>query len=121
MKILIVFLLLSATFAWSKDLLTVEVKATHAVTHDDRSSGAIFSKGMMGSTVPTKQIESYNLDAVINGDHVLLACDDSKGCESPALGSYSGEMRHNKWVKLTFNLPVTHKEISRQYRIAGSW
>ncbi len=118
---LCVFLLSAPLLASAKDQLSVEVKATHVVTHDDRSSGAIFSKGMMGATAPTKQVESFNLDAIVNGDHVLLACDDSKGCESPELGTYAGEMKRNKWIKISFQLPVTHKEVSRWYRIAGSW
>jgi len=115
------FLLFASLLASAKDPLQVEVKATHVVTHDDRSTGAIVAKGMMGSGAPTKQVESYNLDAIVNGDHVVLACDDPKGCESPALGTYAGELKRDKWIKMTFALPVTHKEVSRWYRIGGSW
>ena len=33
----------------------------------------VIDKGLMGSAVPTRQVESFNLDAVINGEHVLVA------------------------------------------------
>ena len=121
MRTLIVLLFATATLAWSKDTVNVEVKATHAVTHEDQSNRAVLDKGIMGSNAPTRQIESFNLDAVINNERVLLVCDDPKGCESPALGTYKGEMKRSKWVKLTFDLPLTHKEVSRWYKIAGSW
>jgi len=121
MKTLILLLFTMTALAWSKDTVDIEVKATHAVTHEDRGTGAIVNKGLMGANTPTKQMESFNLDTVINGEHVLLACDDPKGCESPALGTYKGEMKRSKWIKLTFGLPLTHKEVSRWYKIAGSW
>jgi hypothetical protein len=70
---------------------------------------------------PTRQVESYNLDTVINGEHVLLACDDMKGCEAPALGSYDAEMRKKQYVKMTFTLPLSQKPVTRLYKIAGSW
>lgn len=109
----------SLTFA--KDSIEVEVKAVHAVTHDDRGRGAIVEKGMMGSTAPTKQVESFNLDTIVNGEHVVLACDDPKGCESLAPGTYNGEVKRGKWIRLTFPLPVTHKEVTRWYKMAGAW
>ena len=65
--------------AWSKDTVEVKIKATHAVTHEDRSTSAVISKGLMGATVPTKQVESFNLDTVINSERVLLVCDDPRG------------------------------------------
>lgn len=103
-----------------KDAVEVEVKATHAVTRDDQSFQAVNMKVMNGSHSPTKQVEVYNLDTVINGEHVALTCDD-KMCESPALGTYTGEIERKKWIKLTFDLPVTHKQVSRKYTISGSW
>ena len=106
---------------WAKDTLQVQVVASHAVTHDDQSARATLDKGILGAHSTTRQVESFNLDAVINGDHVVLACDDSKGCESVANGTYTGELKRNKWVKLSFTLPVSHKEVTRWYRISGSW
>jgi hypothetical protein len=117
---LIAVLLGLSLSVFAKDMLQVEVKATHAVTHEDRSFRSLNMKVMTGSHAPTQQVEVYNLDAIIDGEHVALACDD-KMCEAPALGIYEGERKRNKWIKVTFSLPVSHKEVSRIYRIAGSW
>lgn len=119
-KLVPVVLMLTA-LAWSKDVVQVQVVATHAVTHDDRGSRAVLDKGIMGAHSTTKQQESFNLDSVINGEHVVLACDDPKGCEAPALGTYEGERKRSKWLKVTFALPLSGKSVSRWYRIAGSW
>ena len=81
-KVLLVLLL--ASFAWSKDAMKVTVAATHAVTHEDRGGRAVIDKAIMGAHAPTGQSESFNLDAIVNGQHVFLACDDSKGCEARA-------------------------------------
>jgi hypothetical protein len=105
----------------AKDELRVQVIAVHAVTHDDQSARSIVDKGLMGATIPTRQVDSFNLDTVINNEHVLLACEDSKGCESPALATYDAELKRGKWVKLTFPLPLSKKSVTRWYRIAGSW
>jgi hypothetical protein len=121
MKTTVFFLLMFAGVASAKDLLKVEVKAVHSVTHDDRGSRAMVDKGILGSHAPTTQSESYNLDAIVNGEHVVLACDDPKGCESPALGTYDGEMKRSKWMKVTFPLPLSQKQVTRWYKIVGSW
>jgi hypothetical protein len=64
--------LLLASLAWSKDAMKVTVAATHAVTHEDRGARAIVDKAIMGANAPTKQSESFNLDAIVNGQHVLF-------------------------------------------------
>jgi hypothetical protein len=121
MKLLIGVLVVTASVAWAKDTVDVEVKAIHSVTHEDQGRRSVLDKGIMGTHAPTRQVESFNLDTVIKGERVLLACDDPKGCEAPALGAYKGELRRSKWIKLTFGLPLAHKEVSRWYKIAGSW
>jgi hypothetical protein len=105
----------------AKDIKQVEVKATHAVTHEARDPRAIIDKGIMGASSPNRQIESFNLDTIINGEHVLLACEDDKGCEAPTLGTYSGDLKRRGHMHLTFDLPLTHKQVTRWYKIAGSW
>jgi hypothetical protein len=121
MKTMIVLLFAAATLVWAKDTLTVEVKATHATTHEDQSNRAVLDKAITGANSPTRQVESFNLDTIINNERVLLVCDDPKGCESAALGTYKGEIKRSKWIKLTFSLPVTHKQVARWYKMAGSW
>ncbi len=120
MKSLFVVLLV-ACFAQAKDVLRVEVAAVHSVTHEDQGSRAVLSKGILGAHTPTSQSESFNLDVIIRGEHVRLYCDDPKGCESPALGVYEGELIRERWVKLSFALPVSQKQVTRGYKIAGSW
>jgi hypothetical protein len=44
-----------------------------------------------------------------------------KGCEAPALGSYDAEIRRQKYVKMTFELPLSKKPVTRLYKVAGSW
>lgn len=120
MRLLIATLCLTAlTFA--KDLKPIKVIATHAVTHEARDFRAIMDKGLMGPSAPNRQVESYNLDTEIDGEKVVLACDDDKGCEAPALGTYEAEMKRRGHVHLTFDMPVTHKQVSRWYKVAGSW
>jgi len=114
-------LLMLITFGWANNVTQVQVTAVHSVTHDDQSTRTILDKGVLGAHITTKQVESFNLDTVINGEHVLLACDDPKGCEAPALGNYEGERKRDKWIRLSFPLPLSHKRVTRWYKIAGSW
>jgi hypothetical protein len=120
-KRFLLVLLLGAGLTWSKDTTRVQIVAVHSVTHKDQGTRATLDKGILGAHSTTKQVESFNLDAVINGEHVLLACDDPKGCEAPALGTYEGELKRGKWIHLGFSLPVSHRQVTRWYRIAGSW
>jgi hypothetical protein len=113
-------LLLLGSFAYAKDVVQVEVKATHAASREARDLRSLTEKGVMGAGSPNRTVEVYNLDAIINGDKVVLACDDDKGCQSPALGTYEGEMKRGH-VKISFELPVTHKKVSHWYKIGGSW
>lgn len=115
-------LLCVGCLSWAKDIKQVQVMATHAVTHEARDTRATIDKGIMGASAPNRQIEAFNLDTVIDGEHVLLACEDDKGCECPALGTYSGELKgRGRYIRLTFDMPVSHKQVSRWYKIAGSW
>jgi hypothetical protein len=118
-NVIVLFCLLS--LGWAKDVKQVQVMATHSVTHDARDTRAIIDRGIMGAGSPGRQVESFNLDTVINGEHVLLACEDDKGCEAPALGTYSGDLNRRGHMHLTFDLPLTHKQVTRWYKIAGSW
>ena len=101
---------------WSKDVKQVQVMAVHSVTHEARDNRAIIDRGI-GANTPGRQVESFNLDTVINGEHVLLTCVDEKGCESPGLGTYSAEMKKAGHLRLTFDLPVTHQQVTRWYKI----
>jgi len=121
-KVVLVLLVVAfAAFAQAKDVMRVQVAAVHSVTHEDQGSRAVINKAILGAHAPTGRSESFNLDAIINGKHVFLACDDPKGCESPAIGAYDAEMRKKQYVKMTFTLPLSQKPVTRLYKIAGSW
>jgi hypothetical protein len=121
MKNILLFVLLATLAVYAKDNVQVQVSAIHAVTHEARDLRAITDRGLMGARTPGRQVESFNLDTVIDGEHVLLACEDEKGCEAPALGTYSGEVKRRGHVHLTFDLPLTHKKVTRWYKIGGAW
>ena len=119
MKYLAVLLMLSG-FAVA-ETLNIEVVATHSVTRNDQSARAIVDKAMLGVHAIDRQQESYNVDAIINGSHVLLACEDSKGCDAPAIGTYSAEIKRGKFVHMKFPVPLSDKPVTRWYKVAGSW
>jgi hypothetical protein len=114
----LLLVLLVAVSVQAKDAIRVEVAAVHSVTHNGRSLQDFM---LAGPYHPVRQVESYNIDAIINGEHVVLSCEDMKGCEAPALGSYNAEIRRQKYVKLTFELPLSKKPVTRFYKVAGSW
>ena len=121
MKTLLLLLIGLGAVGFAKDSVRVQVAAVHTVTHDDQGTRAVIDKGLMGARSTTRQIESFNLDTIINGEHVRLACDDPKGCESPALATYDAERKRDKWLRITFPLPLSNKSVTRWYKIAGSW
>jgi hypothetical protein len=114
----LVLVLLIAISVQAKDAIRVEVSAVHSVTHNGRS---LQDYMLSGPGHPVRQIESYNLDAIINGERVILNCEDPRGCEAPAVGSYDAEIRHEKYVKLTFEMPLSKKSVTRMYKVAGTW
>lgn len=101
--------------------LQVEVVAVHAITRTDGGAMAIVDKSMMGPYSLDKQKESFSLNTIIKGEHVVLACEDSKGCESPAPGTYPAEFKRGKFVHMAFPVPLSEKKVTRWYRVAGSW
>ena len=121
MKSMFVIVLL-AGLAAAKDTKRVEVVLTHAVTHEAMDREAKIHKFFSGDSSPTRQVESFNLDAIIDGEHVVLTCFDDNACEAPAKGTYDAEMKgRNTFLKLTFELPVSHRKVTRAYKIAGTW
>ncbi len=121
MKQLLLFVLLGSSLCWAKDVVQVEIKATHVATRTARSHRDITERGIMGANSPGRSVEVYDLDCIINGEHVVLTCDDDQGCESPKLGTYEGEVRRRGHVRVKFTLPLTDKQVNRWYKVAGSW
>lgn len=121
MKRLAFFLLFIPSLVCAKDMVQVQVVATHSVTHEAQDNQAIFEHAILGVGRIQRQVESFNLDTVINGEHVRLTCDDPKGCESVAPGTYAGELWRGKKVRVISSLPLSAKEVKRWYKISGSW
>lgn len=119
-RVVFVLLLLSS-FAIARDVVQVEVKAVHQVTHEARDTHAIIDRALMGASATGRSVEVFNLDTIIKDERVILTCEDDKGCEAPTLGIHSAKVYGRGHMKLTFDLPVTHKEVSRWYKIAGAW
>lgn len=111
----------SFSFGRSKDTIQVDVKAVHQVTHEARDTRAVIDKGILGANSPNRSMEVFDVQAIINSEHVVLVCQDDKGCEAPSVGIHPAEMKRRGYMKMTFDLPVTHREVSRWYKIAGSW
>lgn len=119
MKLLLALALLSS--AALAENVSVEVVATHSVTNNARDGRAVADKAFLGVQAIERQTESFNLDAIIKGEHVLLSCEDSKGCEAPANGTYEAEVKRGKFVHMKFAVPLAEKPVTRWYKVAGSW
>jgi hypothetical protein len=121
-KSVIAALLLLPPLTFAKDTVSVKVIAVHSASREARDLRATSDRVMLSSNTPGRTVEVFNLDTIINGEHVLLACEDDKGCEAPATDAeYQAEIKRSKFVHLTFSLPVSHKQVARWYKIAGSW
>ena len=75
--------------------------------------------------------------AVINGDHVLLACyEQHRGCTFLGPGTYGGELKlhsggHFHWstghdgmdpdLWISFPRPLDHAMLREHYKVSGSW
>ena len=114
---------------FAKDEITIDVRASHAVTMNEHTAvGTLFASSSQPEGSSGRQIQSYNLDAIINGEHVVLACKQlSKGfasvspCVEIPPGKYSGTLNRGKFVVLRFSEPLTHKDKTQNYEVQGSW
>src|SRR5438309_7189383 len=100
MKYAIVSLLFlqSLSLSFAKDVITVKVIATHSASREARDLRSTSDRVMLGANTPGRTVEVFNLDAIINGEHVLLACEDDKGCEAPAVDAeYQAEIKRSKF------------------------
>jgi len=113
-------LLLFCSFAWAKDTKPVQVIAAHAVTREDAGVKSQLDAVFIGAGRPRTTVDSFNLDTKIDGENVFLACDVPTGCPAPAPGKYEGEIVRGKYVRFTYELPVTHKKTRLWYHIAGT-
>jgi hypothetical protein len=114
-------LLLLASVCQAKQNVQVEVVASHAVTHDDQGDLNQILKALSGPAATVSMADVFNLDAIINGEHVTLLCRDKKGCENLQPAKYDGVVFGPTSMDLKFDLPSSHKAVKRHYQISRSW
>ena len=114
-------LLLFASICQAKQNVQVEVVASHTVGHDDQGDLNQILKALSSPETTATVAEVFNLDVIINGEHVTLLCRDKKGCENVQPAKYEGVVLGPTSMDLKFELPLSHKPIKRHYQIAGSW
>ena len=114
-------LLLLASICQAKQNVQVEVVASHPFTHDDQGDLSQILKALSGPAATVSMAEVFNLDVIINGEHVTLLCRDKKGCENLPPAKYDGVVFGPTSMDLKFDLPLSHKPVKRHYQIAGSW
>ena len=68
----------------------------------------------MTMLLTARQLDRPLFGHVINGEHVLLVCDDPKGCEAPAASTYEGERLFVPMIDLKFT-----KENALSYDLWG--
>lgn len=122
-KVLVFSLLTLPAFA-AKDSIQIEVKEAVSVTMTQHSA----TSELFSAQKDERQIQSFDLKAVINGQHVILSCRQlskafavESACESIAPGIYNGELSHGKLITLHYNAPLSNKESKQNYVVQGSW
>ena len=119
------FVALFSTLTVAKDVTTVEVTESVSVTMTHHSAAST----MFNTQKDERQIQSFDLKAIIDGQHVMLGCRQlskafatETACDAIAPGKYSAEMKsHGKFVTVIFNEPLTGKEKKQTYIVEGSW
>jgi hypothetical protein len=74
--------------AAGKEIVQVQVLAVHSLTHEDRGVRATVDKGILGANAPTKEMEFFNLDTIINGASMFCwRAMTPRAVNRPALGA----------------------------------
>lgn len=88
-------------------------------TRGDTSGGAVGTvvSGLTGRRTHT---DTSTIFVIVNGEHALLDCYERRtGCATVAPGKYYAEQEGDGiWV--SYQMPVTHKQLRNHYKIAGS-
>jgi hypothetical protein len=124
-KIALAVTLFSTLAFAEKNIVTVQVVESTSVTMTHHSAMTT----VFNDQKDERQVQSFDLKTVINGEHVVLACRQlskafatESACESLATGSYQAELKTKyRYVIISFNEPVSGKEKKQSYQIQGSW
>jgi hypothetical protein len=108
-----------------KTSVIVEVVDTQKLTQSqdtrgDTSGGAVGAvvNGVTGRKTHTDTSTIY---VIVNSEHAVLDCYERRtGCATVGPGKYYGELEGDGiWV--SYQMPLTHKQVRNHYKIAGSW
>lgn len=108
-----------------KTSVIVEVVDTQNLTQSrdargDTSGGAVGAvvNGVTGRRTHTDTSTIY---VIVNGEHALLDCYERRtGCATIGPGKYYGE-QDGESIWVSYQMPITHKQVRNHYKIAGSW
>lgn len=106
--------------------VTVEIVAG---TNTELGNGG--SEGVAGGIAGRRtKVEQQTVNAIINGQHVLLDCKENHhGCFTLGPGKYSGELKVDRGydgkdtvnVWISYAVPLTNATQRDHYLVAGSW
>ncbi|HTW32463.1 MAG TPA: hypothetical protein VMD76_12345 [Candidatus Sulfotelmatobacter sp.] len=103
----------------------VEVVDTQRLTQSQDARGDT-SGGVVGAIVSSQtgrrtHTDSSTLNVIVKGEHALLDCYERRtGCATIGPGKYYGE-QDGDGIWISYQMPITHKQLRNHYKIAGSW
>jgi hypothetical protein len=108
-----------------KTSVIVEVVDTQNLTQsqDTRSdtSGGAAGTVVNGLTGRRTHTDASTIYVIVNGEHALLDCYERRtGCTTVGPGKYYGE-QDGESIWVSYQMPITHKQVRNHYKIAGSW
>ncbi len=117
----------SMVLAKNKETVEIEVVSVdNSTIHTDLngtggSAGANLGIALAGGK--HTNTDASTMLAIINGEHAKLDCfEHHKGCKTVAPGKCVGELDSKTGgIWLTFEMPLTHKNVRNHYIVAGGW
>ena len=108
-----------------KTFVLVEVVDTQNLTQsrDARgdTSGGVAGTVVNGLTGRRTHTDASTIYVIVNGEHALLDCYERRtGCATIGPGKYYGE-HDGESIWVSYQMPITHKQVRNHYKIAGSW
>lgn len=108
-----------------KTAVIVEVVDTQRLTKSQDARGDT-SGGVVGTVINSQtgrrtHTDSSTLNVIVKGEHALLDCYERRtGCATIGPGKYYGE-QDGDGIWISYQMPITHKQLRNHYKVAGSW
>jgi hypothetical protein len=108
-----------------KTAVIVEVVDTQRLTQSQDARGDT-SGGVVGTVINSQtgrrtHTDSSTLNVIVKGEHALLDCYERRtGCATIGPGKYYGE-QDGDGIWISYQMPITHKQLRNHYKVAGSW